>query len=234
MIAQILDRFCQFLLVGVIRDLNRPAGRPVNQNQETSEECMTESEKAEQILENCKDLIQAKGYHRFSLTEIAQLAGTSTGNLYHHFKSKSNLVRETIIKYKEDFSTILTQIEQDESSLRGRLESLINNAAKVLEPDNTKICLCMMLMIEINTLPPSIIEELNKFFDLQVDWIIKIFSQDENTSTLLNYEAQMIITSLEGTIAVARMKGGSQYFKNVAYSLLDNFMIAHQKVGIKR
>jgi TetR/AcrR family transcriptional repressor of nem operon len=190
---------------------------------------MNEIEIKEQILTSCKDLIQTKSYHCFTISEIAQLIETSPSNIYHHFKSKENLVRETVIKYKEDFSTILTQIEQQQPTLRGRLEGLINGYASVLDPDNQRICLCMSLMIEINYLPSSIIEELNNFFDLQVDWIIKIFQAENPIS---NSEAAMLVSALEGFIAIARMKGGSKYFKSLAYSLLENFLIAHKKSSL--
>lgn len=190
---------------------------------------MKQIETREKIIEVCKDLIQTKGYHSFSLGEVKKLAGTSHGNLYHHFSSKEKLVKETIIKYREDVSAILTHINLEQSSLRGCLEGLINVYAEVLEPDNTKICLCMALMVELNTLPPSIIEELNQFFDLQVNWIIHLFSEYEPETNVLNHEIEMLVSGLEGIIAVARMKGGSEYFKNLAYSLLDNFMTAQAR-----
>ncbi|MDJ0583007.1 TetR/AcrR family transcriptional regulator [Crocosphaera sp.] len=180
------------------------------------------------IIEVCKDLIETKGYHSFSLSEVIKLSGTSHGNLYHHFKSKENLVKQTIIKYQEDFSEVLTKINQEESSLIGCLEGLINVYTQVLEPDNTKIYLCMALIVEINILPPSIIQELKKFFDLQVNWITNLFSQYEPETKVLDHEIEMLVSSLEGIIAVARMKGGSEYFHNLAHQLLDNFMIAQK------
>ncbi|ACK68377.1 transcriptional regulator, TetR family (plasmid) [Rippkaea orientalis PCC 8801] len=190
---------------------------------------MSETETRDKILECCKELIQGKGYHAFTMNEIAQLLEISSSNIYHHFRNKENLVKETVAKYKEDVEKILKQIAQDASSLRECLEGLINVYAEVLKPDNKRICLCMTLMVELNTLPQPITDELNQFFDLQVNWTTSVFQQYEPEMTLLNYEPAMLISGLEGIIAVARMKGGSEYFKNVAYSLIDNFLIAHQK-----
>ncbi|MGB5593573.1 MAG: TetR/AcrR family transcriptional regulator [Crocosphaera sp.] len=190
---------------------------------------MNEVQTKEKILKTCKDLIQTKGYHSLTINEIAKLIETSPSNIYHHFGNKENLVKETIIKYQEYFSQILTKIEQEQQTLRGRLEELIKSYAELLEPDNQKICLCITLIIEINTLPASIIKELNNFIDLQVDWITKIFQQENSIS---NSEAAMIVSALEGFIAIARLKGGSQYFKSLAYSLIENFLIAHQKSSL--
>ncbi len=185
----------------------------------------------EQILETCKDLIQTKGYHAFTINEIAQLLEISSSNVYHHFKNKENLVMVTVIQYRQNVELVLNEIEQESTSLRSCLEGLINLYSKVLEPDNKKICLCMTLMVELNTLPESIIEQLKQFFDLQVNWIIKNIQQHKPEITILNHEIEMLVSSLEGIIAVARMKGGSVYFKNLAYSLLDNFLVAHEAKG---
>ncbi|MGK7881112.1 MAG: TetR/AcrR family transcriptional regulator [Crocosphaera sp.] len=185
----------------------------------------------EQILETCKDLIQIKGYHSFTINEIAELLDISSSNVYHHFKNKENLVMATVIQYRNNFELILNEIEQESTSLRSCLEGLINIYSKVLEPDNKKICLCMTLMVELNTLPEPIVEELKQFFYLQVKWIIKNIQQHKLEITILNHEIEMLVSSLEGIITVARMNGGSVYFKNLAYSLLDNFLVAHQAKG---
>ncbi|MGK7955139.1 MAG: TetR/AcrR family transcriptional regulator [Crocosphaera sp.] len=189
---------------------------------------MNQIDTREKILETCKDLIQTKGYNAFTVNEIGELIEISPSTVYHHFKNKENLVRVTVMRYRENVESILNDIEQQSHSLRECLEGLINVYATVLEPDNTKICLCMTLMVELNTLPEPIIEELQRFFKLQVDWIINNIQQYKPEITILNHEIEMLVSSLEGIIAVARMKGGSVYFKNLAYSLLDNFLIAHQ------
>ncbi|MDJ0583006.1 TetR/AcrR family transcriptional regulator [Crocosphaera sp.] len=192
---------------------------------------MNQIDTRQKILETCKDLIQTKGYHGFTINEIAELLDISSSTVYHHFKNKENLVMATVIQYRNNFELILNEIEQESTSLRSCLEGLINIYSKVLEPDNKKICLCMTLIVEINTLPESIIEELKQFFYLQVKWIIKNIQQHKSEITILNHEIEMLVSSLEGIIAVARMNGGSVYFKSLAYSLLDNFLVAHQAKG---
>ncbi|WP_013324099.1 TetR/AcrR family transcriptional regulator [Gloeothece verrucosa] len=189
---------------------------------------MSENSTREKILSICKGLLQSKGYSSFSLEQVAELAETSRTNVYHHFQSKEDLVKETVIKYKNDFSDILDEIEAQNLSLRESLQSLIDTYAKVLEPDNRKICLCICLLPEFNNLSESIQQELRNFFDLQVNWVLKISQNVSPEITLSNDEAAMIIGSFEGIVTVARIKGGSEYFKSVTSSLVENLLLAHQ------
>ena len=64
-----------------------------------------------------------------------------------------------------------------------------------------------------------------------MNWIINNIQQYKPEITILNHEIEMLVSSLEGIITVARMKGGSVYFRNLAYSLLDNFLVAHEAKG---
>ena len=136
----------------------------------------------------------------------------------------------TIVSYRNTFSEILKEIEKQKSP-RKCLEGLIEAYSLVLEPNNKRVCLCVSLIGEKNTLPESIQEELKKFVQLQVDWVVKIF-QDNNPIT--ESEAKMIIASLQGSMDLARLENGSKTFKSLAYSLLENFLISHKKTGISR
>ena len=46
------------------------------------------------ILEAALDLFSSQGYRGTSIRDVAQRAGVSTGNVYHHFADKNEILTE--------------------------------------------------------------------------------------------------------------------------------------------
>ena len=53
----------------------------------------------EQVLEAALQLFSTQGYRATSVREIAALAGSSTGNVYHHFPDKETIFRTLLDQY---------------------------------------------------------------------------------------------------------------------------------------
>ena len=51
------------------------------------------------ILEAALDLFSRQGYRGTSIREIAQSAGVSTGNVYHHFPDKETIFQTVLGQY---------------------------------------------------------------------------------------------------------------------------------------
>ena len=70
---------------------------------------MTQGEKSERsrgvILEAALQLFSKHGYRGTSIREIAEAAGLSTGNVYHHFPDKEALFRTLLDQYWEAIDT---------------------------------------------------------------------------------------------------------------------------------
>ncbi len=64
---------------------------------------MQREEKSERsrrhILDRALDLFSHQGYRATSMREIAEAAGVSTGNVYHHFPDKESIFRELLDEY---------------------------------------------------------------------------------------------------------------------------------------
>ena len=70
---------------------------------------LTQGEKSERsralILEAALQLFSKQGYRGTSIREIAEAAGLSTGNVYHHFPDKETLFRTLLDQYWEAIDT---------------------------------------------------------------------------------------------------------------------------------
>ena len=53
------------------------------------------------ILDSARDLFSERGYHRTTLLDIAQLAGTGVSSLYSYFPSKLHLLYAVVEPWEE-------------------------------------------------------------------------------------------------------------------------------------
>jgi AcrR family transcriptional regulator len=66
-------------------------------------------EKKEQILETALNLFIENGFDKTPTTRIALEAGVATGTLFHHFKTKEELINALYFEIKTDISKIISE-----------------------------------------------------------------------------------------------------------------------------
>lgn len=98
----------------------------------------TKTPKGEQtrelILRSALDLLQDHGYEKTTMRAIARRAGVSLGNAYHYFGSKELLIQAFYHRLHEDHLKVTQPALQHESSLRGRLLTVMRLKISTLEP----------------------------------------------------------------------------------------------------
>src|SRR6185369_9563749 len=86
------------------------------------------------ILSTALEMLQERGYEQTTMRAIAQKAGVSLGNAYHYFGSKDHLIQEFYHHLHEDHLRASLPALQKESSLKGRLLSVMRLKINTLEP----------------------------------------------------------------------------------------------------
>ena len=98
----------------------------------------TKTAKGEQtkglILTTALEMLHERGYEQTTMRAIAQKAGVSLGNAYHYFGSKDHLIQEFYHHLHEDHLRASLPALQKESSLKGRLLSVMRLKIDTLEP----------------------------------------------------------------------------------------------------
>jgi AcrR family transcriptional regulator len=98
----------------------------------------TKTPKGEQtkalILSTALEMLQERGYEQTTMRAIAEKAGVSLGNAYHYFGSKDLLIQAFYHRTHEDHLRAALPALQKESSLKGRLLSVIRLKIDTLEP----------------------------------------------------------------------------------------------------
>ncbi|GLZ42016.1 TetR/AcrR family transcriptional regulator [Actinokineospora sp. NBRC 105648] len=93
------------------------------------------------ILHHAADLFASKGIVATTVREIADAVGILSGSLYHHFKSKDEMVSAIVTSYLDDLAVRYDQVMAAGHDPRTELTELVRGSLAVIEahPHATEI-----------------------------------------------------------------------------------------------
>lgn len=176
-------------------------------------------DKREQIIEVATKLFSKKGFENTPLSEVCEMAHVSKGLIFHHFKSKNDLLREIFSKTTQLIVEINSTSETDYSP-REKLLELIKYFFNQLEIDKLFFQLNLSMMLQPNTreVLNDLIKERSSFI---LNSVKAIFDQiDAERSEVLSY---MFAAELDG-IALNYLCIFDQYpFKQIETHLIEKY-----------
>jgi TetR/AcrR family transcriptional regulator, transcriptional repressor for nem operon len=178
---------------------------------------------ATRILDVAERLVQSRGFNGFSYADVAAELGVTKAGLHYHFPGKAELGEALINRYAIRFAEALQAIDADCSDVHAKLAAYAAVYADVLK--DQRMCLCGMLAADYETLPPAMRAAVVRFFDDNEAWLERVLEEGTKVG-VLHYEgraqdqAQLIISTLEGAMLVARPYGDPERFRAAAHRLL--------------
>lgn len=93
------------------------------------------------ILRHAADLFAHRGITGTTVREIADAVGMLSGSLYHHFKSKDEMVSAIVMGYLDDLQTRYDEVASSDQGPLDRLTALVRVSLAVIEahPHATEI-----------------------------------------------------------------------------------------------
>ena len=175
------------------------------------------------ILDIAERLLQTRGYNAFSYADIAQALHVTKASLHYHFPTKAELGKRLIVRYQLSFLQALAVIDQTSADSSEQLRRYVEIYADVLR--NDRMCLCGMLAAEYATLPKPMKAELKHFFDENERWLVAVLDKGQATGKLhftgsAREVAQLLLSSLEGAMMLARSYDDVARFESAAERLL--------------
>ena len=176
------------------------------------------------ILDVAEKLVQTRGFNGFSYADISAELGITKASLHYHFRTKADLGRTLIARYKETFRLALEEIDGADLAPTARLWRYANIYARALA--DARMCLCGMLAAEYSTLPGAMQDEIRRFFDLNEEWLCRVVELGREQGELSldgpsRDIARLLLGALEGAMLVARSYGDVTRFESAAGRLLD-------------
>jgi len=161
-----------------------------------------------EILNHTERAARTKGYNGFSFDHIARNVGIQKASMYHHFSSKSDLIRALFQRYSAMISGALDAIDIEEDRAGNRLLGYIREVRSLLE-GGSSICLSIALGIEHESLEAEILDDLNAFHVMNVDWLEETFKLGQYDGSIANVgdpraEALACLALIDGAQIMAR------------------------------
>ena len=184
---------------------------------------------AAKILDVAERLVQVRGFNGFSYADVAGELGVTKASLHYHYPGKAELGEALINRYATRFAQALLTIDAECADVPTKLAAYAGVYAGVLREQ--RMCLCGMLAADYETLPPAMRAAVVRFFDENGVWLEQVLEQGTSDGTV-HYEgsardaAQLIISTLEGAMLVARPYGDPERFQSAAARLLANLTAA--------
>ena len=175
------------------------------------------------ILDVAERLVQQRGYNGFSYADVAAELGITKASLHYHFAGKAELGEALIARYAARFLEALAAIDAGSGDSPAKLDAYAALYAEVLRQQ--RMCLCGMLAADYETLPKPMREAVVRFFDDNEAWLQGVLEQGRAEGRLRFVgpaadAAQLIVSTLEGAMLVARPYGDPERFQAAAARLL--------------
>lgn len=85
----------------------------------------TRSSRRDEILGVAADLFAKKGFNSTTVRDIADTAGILSGSLYHHFRSKEQIMEEIFAEYFDEIDERLQVVSDSESNPAERFRAML-------------------------------------------------------------------------------------------------------------
>ncbi len=181
---------------------------------------------ADRILDVAEGLLQRRGYHAVSYSDLADALDLTTAAIHYHYPSKADLGQALVARYRrvnaQKRATIVAQTED----LRGRLRAYVVLYADILEDGG--FCLCGGLAAAESTLPEAVQREVRRFFVDQEDWLTTIIAEGATDAAGLSgcetprEVAALFLAAVEGAMLTSRHRPSApEAYRDSLQNLID-------------
>lgn len=179
----------------------------------------------QRILATARLMVQARGYNALSFREIAKEVGIKSAGVHHHFPTKGDLGAALARQYTEEAVKLLHDLLETFENEHQTLERYTSVFRSALVQDN-RMCLCGIMAAEQHDLPDEVRLEVDRFTEVNVDWLCQILSlrDDARDAESIKRQALAIFASIEGAQLVARGRGD--------VSVFDDTVRAYRSAGL--
>ncbi|MGH8079634.1 MAG: TetR/AcrR family transcriptional regulator [Lysobacter sp.] len=189
------------------------------------------SPKAQEIIQRTNELLASGGYNGFSYADIAQLVDVRKASIHHHFPTKADLVKATVVLHRDATRRGLQSLDESQADPLERLVTYCRFWAQCIEGSNPPICICAMLAAELPAVPAEVADEVKGHFEDLHAWVSSNMEQGLSTGSLRladspSAEASMFIASVHGAMLAARAAGNPSLFWQIAKLTTDRLRVA--------
>lgn len=174
------------------------------------------------LIKTMQELLWKKGYSNTSPKEIQLISGAGQGSMYHHFKGKSDLARQSILANAHELQNEIVGIFSTNKSARKKIEDYLLRERDILSgcrmgglAQDSEIIADDSLREPVANNFEWLIGELEKV--LEAGKAAGEFSADLN----VKQTALTIVSVTQGAFVIARATRSEAYYKQAIAGVID-------------
>ena len=177
------------------------------------------------IMAVARKMVQARGYNSLSFRDLAREVGVKSASIHYHFPTKGDLGAALARRYADDMAEHLDGLliaSQDQASCMRSYTDIFRRTLS----SNNRMCLYGILAAEHEGLPTKVRAEVDRFTEVNVQWLVKVLSLQASAAgkEAVERRALAILAAVEGAQLVARGRGD--------VSVYDQAVEAYRAAGL--
>jgi TetR/AcrR family transcriptional repressor of nem operon len=189
------------------------------------------SDTANRILDSAQHLIVTRGYNAFSYADIAEVVSVSKPSIHFHFATKAQLVRQLLLRYRDQVKLNLEHLSTTLSDPVAQLRAFASYWENCIRDNSASFCLCAMLASELHALPPEVAAEVKLYFDDFGAWLTATLKKGAAQGQLhlprgAQVEAESFMASAHGAMLSARVYGDADVYARIVGGTIDRLRAA--------
>lgn len=187
------------------------------------------SPKAREIMANTRQLLTSGGYKNFSYADLAERVGIRKASIHHHFPGKEDLVKAVVQEYRAEAQAGMKAMDQHINDPLLKVKGYADFWSACIKEGSSPFCICVMLAVELPTLPVDIAAEVTGHFRDLSDWMASLLSAGEaqgvfQLNETAEVEARTLMAGMHGAMLAARAFNNPQVYDQIAYPLINKFV----------
>ena len=181
---------------------------------------------AQRILDTAQYLIVKRGYNGFSYADIAEVVKVSKPSIHFHFSTKAELVRQLLLRYRENVRSSLDRMATLLPDPLAQLRAYASYWEDCIRDDTSPFCLCALLASELLSLPEEVAREVKLYFRELADWLTTTLEKGAAQGKLVlprgaAADAESFMASAHGAMLSARVYGDADVFARIVGDAID-------------
>ncbi|MBC7429138.1 MAG: TetR/AcrR family transcriptional regulator [Bacteriovorax sp.] len=179
-----------------------------------------------QALNLAKSYLQTLGFNGFSFQTIADALGIKKASLHYYFASKEDMGLAVMDDYVVGHKVWAKKVHELPSKIK--LEKMVKGFCALNSKKRDMICPVGSFSSDFNTVTPKMKKKIKQFHFLIRDWLMEAIDQGKKEGTIkrsLDTEtgADWFLSTLQGAIQIARLRGEQDSLKKILDTMLENF-----------
>ncbi|MEM7469056.1 MAG: TetR/AcrR family transcriptional regulator [Pseudomonadota bacterium] len=180
------------------------------------------------IINHVGELLQTHSYEGFSFQDVADAVGIRKASIYSHFKSKDEVVIETLNGWREMLASEFQEI--DHLAAPEKLERYFQWYRK-LHHGAQRMCPGGSFAAIWSAVSPQVKVAVEDLGNVQITWLAETITLGRQENLLQHNdhsaqaEAEYVFSALQGALLFSRLSNNARHFDNVTKHLCEQLMI---------